>query len=150
MKLALLVALAAGVAFAQKTNWANVTALGVGEEIRVSLDGGKSFRGHIQSVSDESLIIVAASSQETLARAQILRVSFKTDSHRGRNTLIGLAIGAGAGLAVGAGADHTCSPGCLVSDNIGKEVLTPIGAILGAVVGVAWPTGRWHEVYRSK
>jgi hypothetical protein len=31
----------------------------------------------------------------------------------------------------------------------GKVVLTPLGAIIGTVVGVALPTGGWREVYRA-
>jgi hypothetical protein len=53
-------------------------------------------------------------------------------------------------LAIGAAGDSTCHSDCFVGNNIGKEVLTPVGAIVGTIVGVAWPTGGWHEVYRSK
>jgi hypothetical protein len=147
--LVLLIVLTAAVAPAQN-NWANVKGLPVGGEIRVSLQGGKSYRGQVQNVTDESLIIVAASSQETLARPQIKKVSSKGDSHRGRNTLIGLGIGAGAGLAIGAGSDASCGGHCWFGNSIGKEVLTPVGAIIGTIIGVAWPTGIWHDIYKSK
>jgi len=149
-KLGLLIVLAAAVGMAQKNEWANVKGLPIGGEIRVALQGGKSYRGQVQNVTDESLIIVAASSQETLARAQIKRVSTKGDSHRMRNTLIGLGAGAGTGLAIGAGTDASCGGHCWFGNNIGKEVLTPVGAIVGTLIGVAWPTGLWHDVYRSK
>jgi hypothetical protein len=149
------VLLVAGIAAAQppsaKTDWANVKRLAAGEEIRVSMGDGKSFHGQLQSTTDESLIMVAASAQQTLPRPQIAKVATKGDSHRGRNTLIGLGIGAGAGLAIGAGADASCNHGGFFAcNNLGKEVFTPLGAIIGTIVGVAWPTGGWHEVYRSK
>jgi hypothetical protein len=150
MKLALLVVLAASTAAAQKTNWANVKSLPIGGDIRVSLEGGKSYRGQLQNITDESLIIVAASSQETLARAQVRKVATKGESHRLRNALLGVGIGAGAGLGIGAGMDSTCSPRCFIGNNLGKEIITPIGAIVGTLIGIAWPTGLWHEVYRSK
>jgi len=149
VKFALILVLAAGTAAAQH-NWANVNSVPVGEEIRVSLEGKKSFRGQFQSVSDESLVIFAANTQQSLARAQILRVSVRSESHRKRNTLIGLGVGAGAGLGIGAGLDHSCNSSCWFNDNIGKAVFTPLGALIGTVIGVAWPTGGWHEVYRSK
>lgn len=149
-KLTLLIALTAAAAIAQKNNWANVKGLPIGGEIRVSLEGGKSYRGQVQNVTDESLIIVAASSQETLARAQIKKVSTKGDSHRLRNTLIGLGVGAGTGVAIGAGVDSGCNGNCWFGNNIGKEVLTPVGAIVGTLIGVAWPTGLWHDIYKSK
>jgi hypothetical protein len=149
MKFTLLIALTAALAAAQKTNWANVKTIPVGGEIRVSLEDGKSYRGQFQSVTDESLIMIAANSQETLAHAQIAKVATKGESHRLRNTLIGLGVGAGAGLGIGAGSDAGCSPHCWFGNDIGKEVLTPLGALVGTIVGVAWPTGRWHEIYRK-
>lgn len=114
------------------------------------MSDGKSFRGQLQSTTDESLIMVAANSQQTLARPQIAKVATKGASHRGRNALIGLGIGAGSGLAIGAGSDASCGGHCFFGNNIGKEVLTPIGAIVGTIVGAVWPTGGWHDVYRSK
>jgi hypothetical protein len=154
--------LAAGIIAAQAPTapsnggWANVKRLASGEEIRVFLfgsngSGGKSVNGKLQSVTDESLIIATASSQETLSRAQIAKVATKRDSHRGRNALIGLGVGAGAGLGIGAGADHSCAAGgCFIGPNFGKEVFIPVGAIIGTIVGVAWPTGGWHDIYRVK
>jgi hypothetical protein len=150
MKLPLLIVLTAVLAAAQKTNWANVKSLPSGAEIRVSLENGKSYRGQLQSVTDDSLIVIAASSQETLARAQIKKIATKSAGHRLRNTLIGAGVGAGAGLGIGAGTDAGCSPHCFIGNNLGKEVLTPIGLVIGAIVGVAWPTGLWHEIYRAK
>lgn len=151
MRIALLLLLAASFSAAQSSEWSNVKHLATGEEIRVSMFGsngsdGKSYRGQLSEATDESLIIIAANSQETLARAQVKKVALKKASHRGRNTLIGLGIGAGAGLAIGAGVDSS-GEGFFA---IGKEVLTPVGAIIGTVVGVAWPTGGWKDVYRAK
>ena len=160
MRLVLGILLAAGVIAAQtpappasnpaNQGWANVKRLAAGEEVRVSMSDGKSYRGQLQSTTDESLVLVAASAQRTLARPQITKIATKGASHRGRNTLIGLGIGAGGGLAIGAGTDASCGGHCWFGNNIGKEVFTPLGALIGAIVGVAWPTGGWHEVYRSK
>jgi hypothetical protein len=148
MKFALLLAFA--VTAAADANWASVRSLTIGGEITVSTADGKSFRGQLQSVTDESLVILAANTQQSLPRAQVLKVSTKGESHRKRNTLIGLGIGAGAGLGIGAGADHSCANNCFLGNNIGKEIFTPLGAIVGTIIGLAWPTGTWHEVYRSK
>lgn len=151
MRLGFVMLLAAGIATAQPSpanpDWANLKRLAAGEEIRVSMSDGKSFRGQLQSTTDESLIMIVASAQQALARPQIAKVAKKSASHRTRNTLIGLGVGAGGGLAIGAGVDHG-DRGWF--QNFGKETLTPIGALVGAIVGVAWPTGGWHEVYRLK
>jgi len=58
-----------------------------------------------------------------------------------------VAIGAGTGLAAGAVVDSKAGPGNWLP-NIGKEVLSPLGALIGTVIGVALPTREWREVYR--
>jgi hypothetical protein len=100
-------------------------------------------------------MIATATSQEMLARPQIVRVSSKGKSHRGRNALIGLGIGAGGGLIAGVVVDHeSCAnrTNCLdiLGPNVGKEVLTPVGALIGAIVGAVIPTGGWRDLYRAK
>jgi hypothetical protein len=124
--------------------------LAPGEHIRIVLSSGRTIRGKLQTVTSESLTINGAANQEKLSRAEIGRVQLKGQGHRGRNALIGLAIGAGGGLAIGAAVDshdshHTLNlfPSACIA------VFTPLGAIIGAVVGVAIPTGRWREVYRA-
>ena len=149
---ALLAATLAATAAAQPAkpiaNWANLNQLVTGAEIRVTLANGKTLRGFMQRVTPESLAINATTSQETLPRQDIRRVDQKRPGHRGRNTLIGLAVGTGVGLAAGAVADSK-SGRYDMFPNGGKVVLTPVGAIIGTVVGVALPTGGWREVYRA-
>jgi hypothetical protein len=126
--------------------WANLNLLDSGSEIRVVLNGGKTMTGFLQNVSADSIAINAATSQEALSRQDVKLVSLKRPGHRGRNTVIGLSIGAGGGLATGAAIDrnnHGWFP------NLGKDVFTPLGAIVGTVVGVALPTGGWRVVYRA-
>jgi hypothetical protein len=126
--------------------WANLSRVENGSEIRVVVAGGKTLRGFLQSVSPDSLAINATTSREALSRQEIKLVSEKRPGHRGRNTLIGLAIGAAGGLATGAVIDHG-DHGWF--PNLAKAVFTPIGALVGAVVGVAIPTGGWQVVYRA-
>jgi len=127
--------------------WTNLNQLKMGSEIRVGLTGGKTVTGFLQSVSPDSLAINAATSQESLARQDIKLVSLKRPGHRGRNTLIGLSVGAAGGLAAGAAIDRA-TPSRGWFNNFGLAVFTPIGAIIGTVVGVAIPTGGWRVVYR--
>jgi hypothetical protein len=129
-------------------NWANLNQLVSGSEIRVTLATGKTLRGFVQGVTPDSLAINATTSQETLSRQDIRRVSLKRPGHRGRNTLIGLAIGAGGGLAVGAVAVSRTRPGAMFR-NIGYAVFPPLGALVGTVIGVALPTGQWRDVFRA-
>jgi hypothetical protein len=149
---ALLAATLAATAAAQQAkpiaNWADLNQLVAGAEIRVTLANGNTLRGFMQRVTPESLAINATTSQEMLSRPDIRRVELKHPGHRGRNTLIGLAIGTGAGLAVGAGADAKSRPGRMFPDS-GKVVLSALGALVGTVIGVALPTGGWRDVYRA-
>jgi hypothetical protein len=132
---------------ASDERWDKLSHLAPGSEIRVVLAGGKTLHGFLQKVTSDSLAINATTSQETLSRAEIKRVQLKRKGHRGRNALIGLLIGTGGGLAIGAGADRSAS-GSWFPD-AGKAILTPLGALVGTVVGVAIPTGGWREIYRA-
>ena len=132
---------------ASAAGWTRLTQLTPGTEIRLFLSDGRKLRGYLQSATSDSLAINATISQETLSRAQIKRVQVKRPGHRGRNTLIGLAIGTGGGLAFGAAVDRGTRGDWF--PNLGKAVFTPLGAIIGTIVGVAIPTGGWREIYRA-
>jgi len=154
--------LSAGVTSAQDltgqlTSWDNLKNLRPGQEIRVALNDARSYQGELGSLSDSGITLRQAAGEQTLARQDILRVSSKAQKRRMRNALLGAAVGAGGGLGTGAALDHSarncgktafsfgpCFP------NLGKEVLTPLGALAGAVVGAIVPAGGWHEVYRAR
>ena len=150
--LALLAAVLAATAAAQQAkpiaNWANLNQLVAGSEIRVTLATGQTMRGFVQRVTAESLAINATTSQEMLSRQDIRRVELKKPGHRGRNTLIGLAIGTGAGLAIGAGVDAKSGPRDLYP-NGGKVIFLSAGVLVGTAAGAALPTGTWRDVYRA-
>ncbi len=129
-------------------NWAKLNSLATGSEIRVVLVGRKTVRGFLLKASPDALAMNAATGQETLPRQEIARVQLKREGHRGRNTLIGLLVGAGGGLTAGAMIDSRTTDSWF--PNVGKVVFTPLGAIIGTVVGVAIPTGGWREVYRVR
>jgi len=127
-----------------EARWESLNQLTSGQRIRVVLSAKKSYEGEFQSMNDQSILIREATGDETFSRASVLRVSSKVQSHRTRNTLIGAAVGAAAGLGIGAATDK---PGSFFP-NGGKEILTPIGAIVGALVGFVIPSGGWHDIYR--
>jgi hypothetical protein len=148
----LLLLLAPVVVMQAQPDWPSVKNLAPGIEIRVTTMDGRKVGGGLRSVTDEALVVATPKFAETLNRAAIVRIATRGKSHRGRNALIGLGIGAGGGLVAGAVFDHGCpSSGCaFLGKNAGKEVLTPVGAIIGVVVGALIPTGGWHDVYRAK
>jgi len=135
-------------------SWDNLKTLRPGQEIRVVLKDAKYYQGEFQALSDDGVMLRQRAGEKTLNRQDILRVSSKAQMHRERNALIGTAIGAGAGLGIGAAADHSqnCSKASLgpCFPNLGKEVATPLGVLVGAVVGAVIPTGGWHDIYRAR
>ena len=80
-------------------------------------------------------------------REDVLQVYQLQKKSRGRRALIGAAIGGGSGLAFGAIVDAKSDDDWF--PNAGKQILTPMGAGLGAIIGAVWPTGHWENIYRA-
>ena len=135
---------------AQPQSWNNVQALSPGTEIRITGPHAGVIRGTLQRVTDDSVVLSSSAGQEMFARRQVTRISVKEKGHRGRNVLIGLGVGAGAGLLLGAVGDHNCGSNlnCNVPGNFGKTYLPPLFGAVGALVGAVMPTGGWRDIYK--
>lgn len=121
--------------------WDNLKILAPGDNIRVVLNDAKSYRGKFQSATDTALVVLRLKGEQTFGRANIKSVSTKMKSHRGRNALLGAAMGGAVMLGVSAaqsGRVYTLVFGI------------PAGVAAGAIVGWMVPTGRWHVVYRAQ
>lgn len=133
--------------------WNNIKQLSPGQELRVVLNDAKSFQGRFQGVSEDALVLRLAAGEQTFNRQDVLRVSIKSKSHRGRNALIGLAVGLGAGVLVGVASPELgqgkCAQGSCVN---AASVAVPgfVGAVVGTGIGAAIPTGGWHDIYRAR
>lgn len=154
--MALAVPLQASSPQARPDDWEYVGRIAAGDTVMVVLNNAQSHQGKFRNSTPDSITIQTKSGEESFQRENVLRISARGQKHRGRNALIGASIGAGAGLGLGAAADRgsKCGPSgpflCGGSSNVGKEVLTPLGTIVGGLVGLALPTGRWQEVYRAR
>jgi hypothetical protein len=86
------------------------------------------------------------------SRKDLLRISTKGQSHRARSTAMGAAIEAGVGLGIGAASDSAqkCGGFGPCFENLGKEVFTPVGAIVGSVLGYGLSSNGWQVVYRAR
>jgi hypothetical protein len=131
-----------------QSNWGNLKQVVPGQQIRIVLNDAKSYTGQFQSASDEGLVVSTGGTDQTFERQNVLRVSTKGASHRGRNALIGAGIGGGFGAAVGGASDpkQEVLPGGAVAAAALGVVFGATGAVVGAVI----PTGRWHDVYRAR
>jgi len=141
---------AAGQAPASK--WDKLRMLASGTEVRVAAGTAKPVSGALESVTDTTLVILTVGSgPQSFDKTQIASIEVKQPGHRLRNTLIGLGVGAGAGLIGGVAGTSNCSRlssggwDSLCHDAI--AAVTIAGAVVGTVVGVAWPTGGWRKVY---
>ncbi len=148
-----IVALHAEEAKSRQANWENLKRLAPGQQIRVVLKDAKAYTGQFHSLSDEGLVIRTGGGEQTVERPSILRVSTQGKSHRGRNALIGLAVGAGAGVIVGVASPELgqgkCAQGSCI--NAVAPTLTGfVGAVAGAGLGAVLPTGGWRDVYRAR
>jgi hypothetical protein len=123
-------------------SWQRLQGLPSGLGISVKARGGS---GNCAFKSASEAELVCASSNGTLRtfqRADIKRVRLR---HRGRSTLVGLAIGATAGAVAGAA---TCKKGDIVGPGACAVVLGVPGALIGALVGAS--TDFTHStVYRA-
>ncbi len=136
-----------------QANWESLKELANGQQIRVVLNDAKAYTGQLQAVSDEALVIRTGGGDQTFERQSILRVSSPGKSHRGRNALIGLAVGAGAGVAVGVASPELGQGKCAQGSctNAASAALGGfVGAAVGTGLGAVLPTGGWHDVYRAQ
>ncbi len=131
--------------------WNTVKALAPGTEVRVTLSS-RTINGQLQSASDDSLTVNSGTGQEVFARQDVTQIAMKKRGRRVRNTFVGLGVGSAAGLGVGviAGRASDCNQGflCGLGTAIGAAAGLAIGLVGGAIIGAAWHTGGWREVYR--
>ena len=128
-------------------SWDNLKALGVGEKIQVVDQRLKSFFGTFVAVTEEAISFQVGQDSLTVQRPEVLRVTSRERTRRGRNALIGLGIGAAAGAAFGvimAANDPETTEREYPLAAVGGAVL--FGGV-GAGVGAAFPS--YATIYRS-
>ena len=119
-----------------------------GAQVRITA-GSRSVRGEIERTTDDIFVVASGKGQEMFDRQQVSVVSVKKPSRRKRNTLIGLAAGAGGGLAIGLATRPGPGQWEIVSSEAVTAGLVGAGAIVGSLIGVIIPTGGWREIYKK-
>ena len=144
---------ALALAVSPQDSWDNLNRLAPGQHVRIVLNDAKSHVGQFQSANEAGIAVRLPAGGRTFERQSVLRVSTQGKSHRKRNSLIGLAVGAGAGIGVGVASPELgqgrCAQGSCV--NAGSASLAGmLGGVVGSGLGAAIPTGRWQDVYRAR
>ena len=145
----MLLALVPCTAFAQSTesSWSNLAGLRAGQKIEVVDMKLKAVTGNFSAFTGDAISLLAGKDQITISRADVLSVKNRGASHRKRNTLLGLAIGAAGGVAAGAILGARSSEDGEIP--VFLIVTAPVGAGIGGAVGAVLPAGQ-VTVYRAK
>ena len=128
-------------------SWDNLRQLRAGEGIEVVDAKMKSHRGAFATYTKEGISLRQNGREMTIPRAEVASVKRRGESHRRRNVLLGVAIGAAGGLAVGAIRGKTYHEEG--ETTVFMAVWTPIGAGIGAVAGAVSPARGEVTVYRA-
>lgn len=128
-------------------DWSAVQALAPGEKLVVRTREGERLTGRFVSASDLLLVIKHDETDLSLARDNVRLVQLNRGKSRLKGTLLGLAVGAGAGFATGAVLYFPFR-----DDMTGATVpaFTALGAGVGAGLGAALGKGNQNvTVYEA-
>ena len=118
-------------------DWSKVTALAGGSNLSVKLKNGKTLKGTLNSVSDNTLSLTVKNAPVEIKREDVRTVHevIKKGSG-GKGALIGSAVGAGAGAGLGAIGDAS-NDGDFTEgvDNVIIAGMAVAGAGIGAIAG---------------
>ena len=130
-------------------DWNALKALAPGTQVRIT-DGSSTVDGKLDRTTDDVIVVTSGKGQEKFDRRDVSVVSVKKQSHRKRNTLIGLGVGAGGGLAFGGALANDAKNSILGGH--GPAIVASFagaGALVGVLVGAVIPSGGWRQVYKK-
>jgi hypothetical protein len=132
-----------------RADWNALKALTAGTQVRIR-NGSSTVDGKLDRTTDDVIVVTSRKGQETFERRDVSIVSAKRQSHRKRNTLIGLGVGAGGGLAFGGALANDVKNSILGGH--GPAIIASsagAGALVGVLVGAVIPSGGWRQVYKK-
>ena len=135
------------------SDWSQLNSVAAGSSLSVELRNGKTINGKLSSVADSLLTLTVKNAPMEIKREDVFRVHQKIKKSAKKSTLLGLAIGAGAGGVIGLAADASSDSGFLeVFDNAAAGAITAIGAGAGALTGylVGRSKGKKVLIYQAR
>lgn len=82
-----------------KDSWDNLKQLQPGQKIEVVDMKMKTLKGEFVSFTDDGITLRDGGTEQSVAHADVVRVTVRDTSHRTRNMLLGSAIGGGIAIA---------------------------------------------------
>jgi hypothetical protein len=131
---------------APQTSWAAVQSLKPNASVVVMTKDGAQTKGKLQSVLEDSLVVGEGRKAKDFRREDVLFI-YTSKKSITKSTLIGAAVGAGAGVIFGA-ATGGCNSNDLICFSRGETiaVAAPLFAIPGAITGLIVGEARKKEV----
>ena len=114
-------------------DWSRLNTVTSRSKLAVKLKNGKTVEGKLSSVSDTVLSLSVKNKPVDVKREDVLSVYQVSKKSATKATLIGLAVGAGAGAAIGLAGSNDDSFAKI--DHAVTAGLTVLGAGAGAVAG---------------
>lgn len=129
-----------------QTGWDRLQSIAPGQKIRVYTTNNRVEGAYVRA-SPEAIDFKLEDGQHiSISQIDVTRIEARSESHRGRNTLIGAAIGVGLGVAAYA------SYGRLLRNEGAKstEAIILAPAVSGAGIGAILPSARFKRIYDVK
>ncbi|RSL14711.1 hypothetical protein EDE15_0176 [Edaphobacter aggregans] len=118
---------------ANQSSWALLGRLQAVKNIQVVDNTSKRHSGTFISVSDTAISFRAAAGEQSIQKQDVRSVRLMKNTHRLRNTLIVVGVGAGVGAGIGAATHKSCSQGQFCLDIGGRGLPAAIGAVIGGL-----------------
>ena len=131
-------------------DWSRISSVASGSKLKVKLKSGKTVEGSLNSVSESSISLANKNTTQDIKRDDVRTVHHVVKKSARTPTLIGMAVGAGAGAALGVIGSNDSG-----FDKVNHAVtagLTVVGAFVGAATGYfIGRSGRKKElIYEAK
>lgn len=123
--------LAQEVASTDKSNWDTLKVVPPGDEVVVKTRNGKTIKGRLSNSGDGAITLSRDKKTEDIKREDVLSVYRVIPKSAKRASLIGLAIGGGAGAISGGVATRGGESG----EHYAVLITAGLGAGIGAVTG---------------
>ena len=133
-------------------DWSRISSVVSGSKVKIKLKSGKTVEGNLNSVSESSISLATKNTTQDIKRDDVQTVQRIVKKSALPATMIGMAVGAGAGAALGAIGSANDDSGFDKLDHAVTAGLAVVGAIAGTVTGyfIGRSTRKKELIYEAK